>query len=237
MKSESEFQRPHSEIRTSNPLPLTGGGYFASACPWPWPTCCAMAPRLVFLAIVGRQLPWGLVASGHRPGLADEAAGRADCAGVSDGHGHAGRPGHRQGSRCTQADLLGGAACSYWGCSWACSWRSSWCWPNPLAELFLADDERRWERAVLRWFAVAQLFSAPEHWHARRLMGAGDTVPALRYHRDKRVGRHVAAGLPSLADPVGISREFAGLLGAGAGPHPGFMFGAWRSGRWKALRW
>ncbi len=51
---------------------------------------------------------------------------------------------------------------------------------DPLAELFLADGAVLGAR-VLRWFAVAQLFSALSIGMQGALMGAGDTAPALRY--------------------------------------------------------
>lgn len=53
---------------------------------------------------------------------------------------------------------------------------------EPLAELFIASSETADLGAkVLRWFTAAQFFSALSIALQGALMGAGDTVPALRY--------------------------------------------------------
>ena len=53
---------------------------------------------------------------------------------------------------------------------------------DPLAELFISAPEVAGLGAkVLRWFAVAQFFSALSIGTQGALMGAGDTLPAMRY--------------------------------------------------------
>jgi putative MATE family efflux protein len=53
---------------------------------------------------------------------------------------------------------------------------------DPLAELFLnAPEAAGLEARVLRWFAVAQFVSALSIGTQGVLLGAGDTLPALRY--------------------------------------------------------
>jgi putative MATE family efflux protein len=53
---------------------------------------------------------------------------------------------------------------------------------EPLATLFIGTPEAAHLAAkVLRWFAIAQFFSALSITMQGALMGAGDTVPALRY--------------------------------------------------------
>jgi putative MATE family efflux protein len=53
---------------------------------------------------------------------------------------------------------------------------------DPLAGLFLnAPEAAGLQARVLRWFAVAQFFSALSIGMQGALMGAGDTLPAMRY--------------------------------------------------------
>ena len=53
---------------------------------------------------------------------------------------------------------------------------------GPLASLFIASPEvARLGTTVLRWFAVAQFFSAVSIGTQGALMGAGDTAPNMRY--------------------------------------------------------
>jgi putative MATE family efflux protein len=107
---------------------------------------------------------------------------------------------------------------------------------EPLAELFLTEEATLGAR-VLRWFAVAQLFSAMSIGMQGALMGAGDTVPALRY---------------TLISEWGVMLPLAYLLSLTSWGFPEsllvcwtlapaftliFMYRRWRSGRWKELRW
>ena len=53
---------------------------------------------------------------------------------------------------------------------------------EPLAALFIASNETaRLASTVIRWFAVAQFFSALSITAQGALIGAGDTAPAMRY--------------------------------------------------------
>ena len=55
-------------------------------------------------------------------------------------------------------------------------------WAGPLASLFIAGPETAVLGArVLRWFAVAQFFSALSIATQGALTGAGDTAPAMLY--------------------------------------------------------
>jgi putative MATE family efflux protein len=108
---------------------------------------------------------------------------------------------------------------------------------EPLATMFIASPEAAQLAAqVLRWFAVAQLFSALSIGMQGALMGAGDTVPALRY---------------TLVSEWGVMLPLAFLLGQTGWWFPESLLAAWtlapsltlilmlrrwRGGRWKALR-
>jgi len=52
---------------------------------------------------------------------------------------------------------------------------------DPVAALFLKPEVAGLGAKVLRWFAVAQFFSALSIGTQGALLGAGDTLPAMRY--------------------------------------------------------
>jgi Na+-driven multidrug efflux pump len=53
---------------------------------------------------------------------------------------------------------------------------------DPMAKLFLAaPDAAELDVKVLRWFAVAQFFSSLRIGTQGPLMGAGDTLTAMRF--------------------------------------------------------
>jgi putative MATE family efflux protein len=107
---------------------------------------------------------------------------------------------------------------------------------NPLAGL-LVDSSEAAELAVtvLRWFAVAQLFSALSIGTQGALMGAGDTAPTLRYTL-------VSQWLVML--PLAYSLLYVGWVPGGpllawtVAPALSLLLTQlrWRGGQWKAVR-
>ena len=107
---------------------------------------------------------------------------------------------------------------------------------DPLAVLFASPEVAELAATVLRWFAVAQLFSALSIGTQGTLMGAGDTAPTLRY---------------TLLTQWVVMLPLAYLLLMTFGWEPAGPLAAWtlapvislalmqrrfRSGRWKTLR-
>ncbi len=108
---------------------------------------------------------------------------------------------------------------------------------QPLAQLFVASTETaRLGAVVLRWFAVAQFFSALSIITQGALVGAGDTAPTMRYTILCQwiVMLPLAYGLlvPLEFDPVGplVAWTVAPILALT------LMQRRFHSGRWKTIR-
>ena len=106
---------------------------------------------------------------------------------------------------------------------------------DPLAELFLADGAVLGAR-VLRWFAVAQLFSALSIGMQGALMGAGDTVPALRYTMMSEWAIMLPLAYLLSLTPWGFPESLLACWTLAPALTLVFMYRRWRSGRWKVLR-
>ncbi len=108
---------------------------------------------------------------------------------------------------------------------------------EPLAALFIVDPEvAALGATVLRWFAVAQFFSALSIGTQGALTGAGDTKPIFRYTVVTQWGVLLALTM-SLLVLAGWAPEGA-LLAWVAAPVLQFvlMQRLFRSGRWRTLR-
>jgi putative MATE family efflux protein len=108
---------------------------------------------------------------------------------------------------------------------------------KPLATLFIDSPEAAELGAdVLRWFALAQFFSALGIGLQGALMGAGDTVPALKY----TVINEWAVMLPLAFVFLETGWWFPqSLLAAWTVPPMITLFlmiRRWRSGKWKTIR-
>jgi putative MATE family efflux protein len=107
------------------------------------------------------------------------------------------------------------------------------CLADPLAAAFIAEPEAAVLGArVLRWFAVAQLFSTLSIGLQGVLMGAGDTLPALRY----TVLSEWFVMLPSAGAAVAYDLAPDGVLAAWAMAPAltlSLMWRRFRGGAWK----
>ena len=108
---------------------------------------------------------------------------------------------------------------------------------GPIAGFFIADPAVAVLGAkILRWFAVAQFFSALSLCLQGALNGAGDTQPAMRYMLITQWGvmLPVAYALVAYADWIPEGPLLAWVLA----PILSFALTLrrFRSGRWKALR-
>jgi Na+-driven multidrug efflux pump len=107
---------------------------------------------------------------------------------------------------------------------------------DPLAELFLAGGEPL-GASVLRWFAVAQLFSALSIGMQGALMGAGDTAPALRYTLISEWGVMLPLAYLFSLTSWGFPESLLACWTLAPALTLVFMWRRWRSGSVKVRRW
>ncbi len=107
---------------------------------------------------------------------------------------------------------------------------------EPLAGLFIDSAAGAHLGAqVLRWFAVAQLFSALSIGLQGALMGAGDTVPALRYTLISEWGLMLPLAYLFLVTGWGFPESLLAVWALTPLLTLVFMWRRWRGGRWKLL--
>jgi putative MATE family efflux protein len=108
---------------------------------------------------------------------------------------------------------------------------------EPLAQLFIQSFEAaRLGAQVLRWFAVAQMFSALSIGMQGALLGAGDTAPALRYTLLSEWGVMLPLGYLLLETQWWFPESLLAAWLLAPAITLVFMYRRWRGGHWKTIR-